>query len=33
METQNLIMNPKLETVKLNSKQSQFLFKYVSSKN
>ena len=33
MEIQNLVVNPKSEPVKLNSKQNQFLFKYVSSKN
>ena len=32
-EIQNLVLNPKSEPVKLNSKQYQFLFKYVSSKN
>ena len=33
MELQNLVVNPKSRHVKLNSKQYQFLFKYVSSKN
>ena len=33
MEIQNLVVNPKSEPVKSNSKQYQFLFKYVSSKN
>ena len=29
MEIQNLVLNPKSEPVKSNSKQYQFLFKYV----
>ena len=33
MEIQNLVVNPKSEPVKSNSKQYQFLFKYVSSEN
>ena len=33
MEIQNLVVNPKLEPAKSNSKQNQFLFKYFSSKN
>ena len=33
MEIQNLVVNPKSEPVKPNSKPYQFLFKYVSSKN
>ena len=33
MENQNLVVNPKSEPVKLKSKQYQFLFQYVSSKN
>ena len=33
MEIQNLVVNPKSEPVKSNSKQYQFLFKYISSKN
>ena len=33
MEIQNFALNPKSEPVKLNSKQYQFLFKYISSKN
>ena len=33
METQNLVANPKSEPVKSNSKQYQFLSKYIASKN
>ena len=33
MKIQNLVVNPKSEPVKSNSKQYQFLFKYVSSEN
>ena len=33
LEIQNLIVNPKSLTVKSNSEQYQFLFKYISSKN
>ena len=33
MEIQTFIVNSKSEPVKSNSKQYQFLFKYVSSKN
>ena len=33
MEIKNFVVNPKSEPVKSNSKQYQFLSKYVSSKN
>ena len=33
MEIQHLVLNPKSEPVTSNSKQYQFLFKYVYSKN
>ena len=33
VEIQNLVVNPKSQSIKSNSEQYQFLFKYVSSKN
>ena len=33
MEIQSLVVNPKSEPVKSNSKQHQYLFKYIPSKN
>ena len=33
VEIQNLVVNPISELVKLNFKQQQFSFKYISSKN